>query len=233
MVRMLIADQHAFVRCGLRRAVVSAGTFKIVAEAATLAELYDVVESAQVDVLICELAILGGTSGEVLKAISRRNPRLAIVVFTMHTDVSLVVECLNSGAKAYVSKEAPLDELRWAIRQAAAGKQYVDSRLREQASDCVSDAAFYGHRALSPREAEVLQLMADGKRNLEIAEILAVSPKTVSTHRARILEKMRLKTNQQIIRYELQRRLRATTMPHLFTDRKVRENGVVTTCASV
>jgi DNA-binding NarL/FixJ family response regulator len=127
------------------------------------------------------------------------------MVFTMHVDPAYVVESLRHGAKAYVSKEASIDELACAIRQAVSGRQYVDSRLREQA-DTIFEVASRGRCALSPRETEVLQLMVDGERNLEIAKILAVSPKTVSTHRARILEKMELKTNQQLIRRELQRR---------------------------
>jgi DNA-binding NarL/FixJ family response regulator len=207
MIRLMIADQHPCVRYGLKRAFESDGTVSIVAEAATFPELWHHLSWAGVDVLICEVAMLGGKSCEDLETIMKRRPQLAIVVFTMHTDASCVVDSLRRGAKAYLSKEASIDELACAIRQAASGKHYIDSRLREQTSDYAFNAASSGHRALSPRETEVLQLMVDGKRNLEIAEILAVSPKTVSTHRARILEKMNLKTNQQIIRHELQRRL--------------------------
>ena len=207
MIRMMIADTHPCVRYGLKRAFESDCTCTIVAEAATFPELWPLLESAHVDVLICEVAMLGGKSCEELEEVMKRRPQLAIVIFTMYTDASCVVESLRRGAKAYVSKEASIDELACAIRQAASGKQYIDSRLREQASEYTFDVAVSGHRALSPRETEVLQLMVDGKRNLEIADILAVSPKTVSTHRARILEKMKLKTNQQIIRHELQRRL--------------------------
>lgn len=132
---------------------------------------------------------------------------MAIVVFRMYAETPYVVESLRPGAKACVSKESSVDELACAIRHAASGRQYIDSRLRDQASDAVFEASPRGHHALSRRETEVLHLMVEGKRTGEIAEVLAVSAKTVSTYRTRILEKMNMATNHQIVRHVLQRRL--------------------------
>lgn len=206
MIRLMIADKHPLVRYGLKRAFEPAGIFTIVAEAATFPELWRLLSWPHVDVLICETAILGGTSCDKLGEILKRRPRLAIVVFSMYVDASYVVATLRRGAKAYVSKEASLEELACAVRHAASGKQYIDSRLRVQASDAILETGPGGHDALSPRETEVLRLIVEGMRTGEIAQALDVSAKTISTHRARILEKMKLATSQQIIRHVIQQR---------------------------
>ena len=207
MIRMGLADKHPVVRYGLKRALGSTGTFTIVAEAATPPELWDLLQCAHIDVLICEMAIFGGKSCEELEEILKRRPHLVIVVFTMYAEASCVVESIRRGAKAYLSKEASVEELACAIRDAMSGKRYIESRLREQTSDDGLKATSPAGRALSPRETEVVRLIAGGKRNAEIAAALALSAKTISTYRARILEKMNLKTNGEIIRQVLQRGL--------------------------
>lgn len=207
MIRLIIADKHPLVHYGLKRAFGSTGLFTIIAEATTPSELWHLPSWPHVDVLICETAIFARTSCDTLEEILKRSPRLAIVVFSMYTETSCVVECLRRGAKGYVSKEASLEELACAVRHAALGKQYIDSRLRDETSDATFEASPRGHDALSPRETEVLQLIVEGKRTREIAEVLDLSAKTVSTHRSRILEKMNMATNQQIVRHVLQRRL--------------------------
>lgn len=207
MIRIMIADRHPIVRQGLKRALSATGEVSLVAEATTRQELWDNIQRPNIDVLIGEISLFGGRTCEMLGQIRKRYPYLAIVVFSMHVDNSYVVESLRGGATAYVSKAASVDELMLAIRHAASGKRYVDSALRNGSDEGLWSVKPGKQQDLSPREAEVLELIAEGKRNGEIAGLLGVSTKTVSTHRAHILEKTKLTSNQQIVRHVLQRRL--------------------------
>ncbi len=207
MTRIMIADKHPIVRYGLRRSLAATGTFDIVAEGATREEVWHHMQSLPIDVLIAEISMLGGKAFDMLEAIKKQAPSVAVVVFSMYMENCYVAEAFRRGAMAYVSKAATSDELTRAIRHAVSGRKYVDSTIRQDSSDQPWESEPVGHRHLSPRESEVLQFIVDGKRNGEIAESLGLSAKTVSTHRARILEKMNFTTNQQIVRHVLQQRL--------------------------
>jgi two-component system, NarL family, invasion response regulator UvrY len=207
MIRIIIADRHPLVREGLKRIFGAAGALSIVAEASTLDELWHHMQQHNVDVLIGENSFLSGKAFEILKEVKKRVPHVAMVVFSIYLETCYVAEAFRGGAMAYVTKTASADEIIMAIHRAVSGKHYVDSALRNRSTDQSWDLTPGEHQDLSPREFEVLQLIVEGKRNREIAELLNVSAKTVSTHRAHILEKMDLTTNQQIVRYVLQRRL--------------------------
>ena len=207
MIRTMIADRHPIVRQGVKRTLKETGEVSIVAEAATHEELWDNMQRSNIDVLIGEFSTFGGRRCEILGRIKKQYPYVAIVMFSAYVDHAYVVESLRGGATAYVSKAASADELVMAIRHAASGRRYVDSALRHGLSARSWDMLPHEHRKLSPRESEVLHLIAEGKRNLEIAGLLGVSAKTVSTHRTHILEKMRLTTTQQIVLHALQQRL--------------------------
>lgn len=205
MIRIMIADEHPIVRYGLKRSLAATGPFSIIAEAAVCKELWHHIQRPDLDVLIAEISMLGGKAFDMLGEIKRRAPSLAVVVFSMYMEKRYVAEAFRRGAMAYVTKTASAEELSIAIHHAVAGKQYVDSALRHSSQSW--DMMPGERHDLSPRESEVLQLIVDGKRNREIAELLGVSAKTVSTHRAHILEKMDLATNQQIVRHVLHQRL--------------------------
>ena len=207
MIRIMIADRHPIVRQGLKRTFGAAGVVSIVAEAATLDELWHHIQQHNVDVLIGEISLLGGKAFEILEELKKRAPYVAVVVFSMYTEKFYVDEALKCGAMAYVTKTASIDELSRAIQHVVSGRHYVDSALRNSLTDQLWDMTSRKHQHLSPRESEVLQLITEGKKNREIAELLGVSAKTVSTHRAHILEKMDLTTNQQIVLHVLQQRL--------------------------
>jgi DNA-binding NarL/FixJ family response regulator len=203
----MIADQHPIVRYGLKRSLAITGRFNIIAEAATREELWHHMQPPCIDVLIGEISMFGGKTFDMLAQIKKQAPYIAVVVFSMYMENCYVIEALRRGAMAYVTKAASADELMLAIHHAVSGKQYVDSTLRNGWTDRLWDMTSGKQQDLSPRESEVLQLIAEGKRTREIAECLGVSPKTVSTHRAHILEKMKLTTNQQIVLHVLQQRL--------------------------
>lgn len=202
MIRIMIADRHPIVRQGLKRALSASGVFGIVAEVDTSQKLWDNMQTSGIDVLVCDISMFGNGAFQMLAEIKRRRPYLAIVVFSMYVDIPYVTRSLRGGATAYVSKAASAEELKLAIHHAVSGKQYVDSTLQNHSFDQSLD-----RRVLSPRESEVLQLIVEGKKTNEIARALGLSAKTVSTHRAHILDKMNLSTNQQMVRDVLQQRL--------------------------
>jgi DNA-binding NarL/FixJ family response regulator len=210
MIRIMIADKHPIVRYGLKRSLAATGAFNINAEAATREELWHHMQRPCMDVLIGEMSMFGGKTFDMLAEIKKQAPSIAVVVFTMYVENCYVIEALRRGAMAYVTKAASSEELSMAIHYAVSGKQYVDSALRHRMTDQSWEIAPGEPQALSPRESEVRGLIVDGKRNGEIAELLNVSEKTVSTHRTRILQKMNLTTNQQIVRHVLQQRLQSS-----------------------
>lgn len=202
MIRIMIADRHPIVRQGLKRTLSASGVFGIVVEVDTSQKLWDNIQTSGIDVLVCDISMFGNGAFQMLAEIKRRRPYLAIVVFSMYVDIPYVTRSLRGGATAYVSKAASAEELKLAIHHAVSGKQYVDSTLQYHSFDQSLD-----RRVLSPRESEVLQLIVEGKKTNEIARELGLSVKTVSTHRAHILDKMNLSTNQQMVRDVLQQRL--------------------------
>lgn len=210
MIRILIADTHPVVRHGLKRSLASREPFTIVGEAATREELWQSIQRSNPDVLVGEMSLLGGKAFNMLKQIKQRVPYVAMVVFSMYMEKCYVVEAFQRGAMAFVTKAASMDELILAIHHAMSGQHYVDSVLRNSSTAQSWDLTPVEYQHLSPRESEVRQLIVEGKRNREIAELLHVSAKTVSTHRARILEKMDLTTNQQIVLHVLQQRCAAS-----------------------
>ena len=187
MIRIMIADKHPIVRQGLKRTFGATGALSVVAEAATPDELWHHIQQHNVDVLIGEISMLGGKTFDMLAEIKKQAPYIAVVVFSMYMENCYVIEALRRGAMAYVTKAASADELSRAIHHAVSGKHYVDSALRHDWTDQSWDMMPNEHQELSPRESEVFRLIAEGKRNREIAELLGVSAKTVSTHRAHIL----------------------------------------------
>ncbi|MCC7381923.1 MAG: response regulator transcription factor [Deltaproteobacteria bacterium] len=202
-MKVLIADDHGIVRSGLRRILELEFPGIVVSEAATCEELLAKVRSAPLDVVILDVA-LGSENGlSALPTLKEINPTLPIVVLSMYGDRQFVIRALAAGASAYLTKErAADDELFQAIRTVISGRRYIGESLAEQLADHLAhDRGGLPHEALSPRELEVFLLLAAAKSVSEIAEQLKLSVKTVSTYRSRILEKMSLGSNAEIIQY--------------------------------
>jgi DNA-binding NarL/FixJ family response regulator len=202
-VKILVADDHAIVRSGLRRILEHEFAGAIVGEAATREELLARAGAERWDVLILDVALGAANGLDALPLLKAKAPGLPVIVLSMYGDRQFVVRALAEGASAYLTKEQAADEeLFRAIRAVCAGRRYLGEKLAEQLADHLAgDRGDRPHEGLSARELEVFLLLAGAKSVSEIAERLHLSVKTVSTYRTRILEKMSLSSNAEIIQY--------------------------------
>jgi DNA-binding NarL/FixJ family response regulator len=210
MTRIVIADDHAVVRKGLRQLISEASDLSVVGEAESGDELLTVLRSLPVDVVVLDLG-LGVRSGiDVLKHIKSEFPQLPVLILSMHPEDLFAVRVLRAGASGYVEKNSAPEELLTAIRRIARGGTYVSARIGEKiASDIARGGALVlPHERLSDREFEVLRLLGSGMSVTEIAHALNLSVKTVSTHRTRVLAKTGLRTNSDIVEYVISHGLR-------------------------
>jgi len=207
-MKVLIADDHAVFRRGLRETLAEF-FFKITfGEAKTAQETVELVRRHDWDVVILDISMPGKSGLDVLDDLRRLRPRLPILLLSMHPEEQFARRALKAGAAGYLTKESVPEELKEAVRKVAAGGRYVSATLAEKlAVDLREGADTPLHELLSDREFQVLRMIASGKSVKDIAEELSLSVKTVSTYRARILEKSGMKTNAELIRYALQSQL--------------------------
>src|SRR6266849_3209948 len=204
MLRILIADDHAVVRKGLRDTFNELGDMQVVAEASRGHEVLPQLQKKAVDLVIMDIGLPGRSGLEVLEEVKRRYPKTAVLIFTIHAEEEFAVTAMKSGAAGYLTKESPVEELVRAVRKVAGGSKYVSASLAERLAWHVDvKTAKTRHDDLSAREHQVVRSIASGKSLKHIAEELSVSSKTVTTYRTRALEKMKLKTNADLTRYLL------------------------------
>jgi two-component system response regulator NreC len=203
-IRIVLADDHAVVRSGLRLLLDAEPGMEVVAEASDAETARRYVHGHHPAVLVLDLNMPGGSSLEAIPAIREESPETQIVVLTMQQEPAYAREALGAGALGYVLKEAADEELVQAIRNAAAGERYLNPRLGARIA---SEPPPGPPDDLSEREAEVLRLIALGHTNVEIAEQLYLSVRTVETHRAHIQQKLRLSSRAELVRYALDRGL--------------------------
>jgi two-component system invasion response regulator UvrY len=202
MIRLLIADDHAIVREGLKRIAAECGDINVVDEAADAKDVLEKIGRTDVDVLLLDVSMPGPGFLETMRRIRTKNPKLPVLVLSVHPEEQYAIRTLRAGASGYLTKEYSPQELTKAIRQVFSGRKYVTSALAERlANELDSDGDRPLHETLSERELQVFVKLGCGKSISEIAEALHLSPKTVSTYRTRIMEKMRFKNNAEIIRY--------------------------------
>jgi two-component system response regulator NreC len=204
VIRLLIIDDHQLVRSGLRRLLEGEDDLMVEDEAGTA---YDAVRLARLhkpDVILLDVVMPGGSGLDAIPEIREAAPDAKIVTLSMEDDPSYVRQAFASGASGYVLKEAADEELLAAIREVAAGGNYVDPQLgaRLAAADATA-AAEAAADPLSDREHEVLRLLALGHTNQEIAKLLFISVRTAETHRARIMQKLRISTRAELVRYAI------------------------------
>jgi DNA-binding NarL/FixJ family response regulator len=204
-MKILIADDHAVVRRGLQQIMADAFAEIKVGEATTAEEALDSVRQEDWDVVVLDISMPGRSGLDALKEIKKDRPNLPVLVLSIHPEDQFATRVLKAGASGYMTKETAPDELVNAINKVLAGGKYVSEALAERlALDLEREAEGIPlHQRLSDREYEVLLLIASGHTISEIADKLALSVKTISTYRTRILEKTSLKSNADLIRYAI------------------------------
>lgn len=194
MFRLFLADDHAIIRQGIKRALTD---MTVIGEASTADELLKGLPKHPCDVLLLDLALPGESGVRLIPKIKALCPHVRIIVFSMFSEPEYARHALEAGAAGYVLKTASMQDLHDAIRQVLAGHSYLSRPFDEHEISEPRPAV----KRLSPREEQIMQLIGAGKQMRDIAESLALSPKTVATHRARILEKLQLKSSSDLLRY--------------------------------
>ncbi len=208
MIKILIADDHAIVREGLKQILSETSDIVAAGEASNGQEVLKKVWENNYDMVLLDISMPGRSGLDILKQLKKEKPRLHILVLSMHPEEQYAIRVLKGGASGYLTKESTPHELITAIRTVSKGRKYVSSSLAERLA-CYLEIKPEEPlvEVLSDREYEVLRMIASGKTVKEIAEELSLSIKTISTYRTRILEKMGMKNNAQLIHYAIQNRL--------------------------
>jgi len=208
MTRVLIADDHPVVREGVRRILQGAAEMEVVGEVGRTDEVVEAARRTKADIVVLDIGMPGPSYLDVLAALPAQTPGTRALILSAQPEEEYAVQALRGGATGYLTKNYAPPDLIEAVRRVAAGHRYLSAALAEQLALGVVDAAAKPpHEYLSGREFEVLRLLAGGLSLKEIAARLRVSPKTVSSFRARVLEKMKLKTNAELVRYALEHHL--------------------------
>jgi DNA-binding NarL/FixJ family response regulator len=202
VIRLLIADDHPIVREGLRRIAADQPGISVVAEAASADEALLKVANTAVDVMLLDVSMPGPTFIEVLQQVRRDHPSVKVLVLSVHPEDQWAVRALRAGAAGYLTKDHSPEQLIEAIRRVYRGSKYVTAALAEKlATGLEAGGSATPHEGLSDREYEVLRALGAGLSVKDVAGRLNLSPKTVSTYRTRILEKMQMRSNADLVRY--------------------------------
>jgi two-component system, NarL family, response regulator NreC len=208
-ITIVLADDHQVVRQGLRAILEGEHNLRVVGEAGNGLKAARLVERLRPDVLVLDLMIPGLSGLEVTRQLAKRSPKTRVVILSMHSDKSYVLEALRNGAAGYVLKDSSADELIKAVQEAAANRRYLSPPLSDSAVDAYaqqgSATGTDSYDSLSSREREVFQLAAEGHTNKEIGKMLFISPRTVEIHRANMMAKLGLRNQTDLIRYALKR----------------------------
>jgi len=208
VIRVLLADDHAIVRAGLKELLTDTGDIAVAGEATNGQEVMERVRAQDYDVAVLDMSMPGRSGIELIKQVKDEKPKLRILVLTMHSEEQYAVRALKAGASGFLTKDAAADQLVAAIRKIAGGGAYVSPETAERlVLDAAPRAEAAPHTLLSDREFQVLQMIAGGRTVGEIAKRLSLSVKTVSTHKTRILHKMGLSNQAELIRYAIEHKL--------------------------
>lgn len=212
MIRIVIADDHLVVRQGVRQMLTEAAHCQIMAEAADGNELLACLRQHPADVLILDMSMPGRGGIELIRQIKDSWPKLAVLVLSMHAEDQYAVRAIKAGASAYLSKGCAAEELLAAVGRLAACLPYITASVAEQLAMAVTTEnhdRLAPHQRLSDREFQIFRLLVTGKGPSEIGAELCISNKTVSTYKARILDKMQLANSAELVRYAVEHGLSA------------------------
>ena len=208
MIRILIADDHAIVRRGLKQIVSEQPDMTVGGEAGNARQVLELVRTDKWDVIVLDINMPGRSGLEVLKELRREHPKLPVLVLSVHPEDQYGVRVLRAGAAGYLTKDSAPDELVHAIRKVHRGGKYVSASLAEVlVFELGTETDRPRHKSLSDREYQVMTMIASGKTVGEIGEELSLSVKTISTYRARVLGKMKMRTNAELTHYAIQNQL--------------------------
>lgn len=208
MIRVLLADDHKIVRAGLKELLSETGDIAVAGEANDGTEALARIREDEYDVAVLDMSMPGRSGIELIRQVKQEKPRLPILVLSMHSEEQYAVRALKAGASGYLTKESAADQLVTAIRRIAAGGAFVTPETAQRlALDLNGAAATAPHTLLSDREFQVFRFIAGGKTVSDIAKQLSLSVKTISTHKTRIMRKMGLANQTELIRYAIEHRL--------------------------
>ncbi|UUZ75652.1 response regulator transcription factor [Polaromonas sp. P1(28)-13] len=203
-IRVLLVDDHSIVRNGVQRMLETVNDIDVTGEAETAHDAMRLVRERDFDVALIDIALPDKSGLQLLKLIRAEKPKLAVLMLSMHSIEAYALRAIKLGAAGYLTKDIPATTLVVAVRSAAAGGKHISPELAEKLVNAIGRGDAAPHEALSDRELEVLKLLASGERLVRIAEILHLSPSTVTTYRARILEKTGMDSNARLARYALE-----------------------------
>jgi DNA-binding NarL/FixJ family response regulator len=202
MIRILIADDHALVRGGLLQLFALAGDMEVVAQATHGGEVIDYLRHVACDVILLDMSMPGISGVDLIVRIKARAPGIPVLVLSMHNEALMARRALKAGASGYLTKDGDPETLLTAVRKVASGGRYIDPALAEQmVFQTEAGQLEHPHEQLSNRELSIFRLLVDGKSVNQIADELAISNKTVSTHKARLMQKMGFQSNAEMLRY--------------------------------
>ena len=200
-IRILLVDDHTVARNGMRLMLGSASDIEVAGEAESVKEALSLVRSGSFDVALVDISLPDKNGLELLKQFREKTPRMAVVIMSMYAEDVYALRAFKHGAAAYLTKNSSAATVIEAVRKAASGGKYVSPSLVEKLANMLAGESVATHEALSDRELDVLKMIAAGDSLVSIAERLHLSPSTVTTYRARILDKMGLKSNAELARY--------------------------------
>lgn len=205
MIRLLIADDHAIVRGGLKQIFALVPDFEVVGEAVNGAEVLERLRQLQFDLLLLDINMPGVSGPDLIARVKAQQASLPILILSMHNETQVAARVLKAGANGYITKDSEPDILVAAIRKVAAGGKYIVPELAEKmVFDVTSPGEQLPHMQLSNRELEVFRLLTTGKSVNDIAEALCISNKTVSTHKVHLMDKLKLSSMAELMRYAMQ-----------------------------
>jgi two-component system, NarL family, invasion response regulator UvrY len=207
VIKVLIADDHAVVRRGLRQILTEAGDIHVAGEATTANETLQLVQRERWDVIVLDVSLQGGNGIELLREMKAENPSICVLILTVHSEDQYAVRAIRAGAAGFLNKDSAPERLVEAVRRLAAGGRYVSPEAAEKLASFVSSDKKEPHELLSNREFEILKLIGSGRTVSQIATELSLSVKTISTHRTRILKKMEMSTNAELTTYAVRKSL--------------------------